>query len=142
MSLEEIRGRLAGEAGFAEPKAPVKCRGCRNLLVNETRMGRKILSCALESAYSQTFPRDMVRGERILDGATAEWAAQALLEDIPTEPGSSKFHDRADMANPQCPVIDKVINQLVSASPDQVIDITPPQPLVPGGEVFDIVLRS
>src|SRR5665213_1496997 len=122
MSLEEIKTRLANEAGFAEPKTPTKCKDCPNLVVNETRMGRKFLSCALEGAYSQTSPKDIVRGERILEGATAEWAAQAILKNSPSEPGASKFHDRADMANSQCPVIDKVINQLASASPDQIID--------------------
>lgn len=128
-------------AGYKEPKIPSACEGCSNLRKGSTAMSRPILGCLLErSAVIMQGPVDLVLHGSTRSShakpATAAWVARAFFEDdLDPEPGRDRgaieFRDTASEANPDCPIIDRLISQLDGASPDDPADMTPPEPILP-----------
>jgi hypothetical protein len=137
MSIEDIQSRLQAKAGFAEPEVPSACQGCPNLVREITAMSRPLLTCALERAGSEMQgPIDMLARDGIGGNTTARWLCRALTGNNLNEEddrGALTFRFAADKANDECPIIKKIIKDLASASPLDVIDIAPPEPLTPGG---------
>ena len=132
MSLEKIRHDLTARLQEVNQEPPASCAGCRNLDPFTVGTGRVVLSCLLERAAVQmTGPRD----ELAKNGATAEWVARALTTDIldPTagkDRGAIDFSNRAAVANEDCPIVDKVLDQLPDANARDLIDLKPPEPLL------------
>lgn len=131
---------MRDKAGYKEPKTPSACEGCYNLKRGSTSMSRPVLACMLErSAAIMQGPVDrMLHGSTSSSRAkpaTAGWVARALFEDdLDPEPGHDRgaidFRDKANAANPDCPIIDDLVSQLADAEPDDAANITPPEPIL------------
>ena len=120
MSLENIRSDLAKKLEVTVTEVEPYCIGCPNLETTDTRIGLTVLSCALERAAPQ-------------GGARAWWVAKALLDDnLNPNSGSSRFRDVMDHAAEGCPITARITSQLTQARGEELIDLSPPPPLVPG----------
>ncbi len=136
MSLERVRARIQAGQEHSESDPPESCVNCPNLKTSE-KYGRVALSCLLERADSQmTGPRDLLAQ----GGATAVWVDRAIFGELlddraQKDRGAVEFRERLDAANDACPIIEKIIEQLPKADDSDLIDLTPPSPLLPYGDL-------
>ena len=132
MKLLDIKQRISEKRDSQERDLPTPCKGCPNLketVYKET--GRKVISCLLETAASQKTGK---RDKLAKDGPSARWLGRALLSDNlddTEDRGAIAFREKAIVANDGCPIIEKVIDELLLTDAADLIDLTPPLGILP-----------
>lgn len=140
MNLEGLRNDLATKQDAVsramDKKLLQPCRGCPNLSTSTKVTGGFVLSCHLERDGSQLASP---ANELPENGPSAGRVAKALLvtkallkeaSDQPVDKEARKFRDKVEVADEDCPIMANVIDQLVDADAENVIDLNPPSPLV------------
>ncbi len=131
MSIEKLITDLAkkqsDEVVAAEEQLPDSCGRCSNLVTTVTPIGSTVLTCELERAGTGG------RGR-----AKAKWVAEALRDKNPdSRSGALALSFRAilGLADDECPITERITSELVPAGGEDLIDLTPPSPLVTAGEL-------